>query len=172
MSSQDSITQIPLTRGLFSAIDARDLHLVTGRLWRATLIHGQVYATTYEPRADGTRKTAYLHRLILDAPEGREVDHKDGDTLNNVRSNLRLALHSDNMRNKKLPTTNTSGYKGVTRIHRRNPWVASIGFNGRHRHIGTFASAEEAARAYDDKARELFGEFARVNFPREGEVGI
>jgi hypothetical protein len=89
-----------------------------------------------------------------------EIDHKDGNKLNNAISNLRLATTSQNQGNRKRPSTNSTGYKGVSRQDR---WYrAKITHNGVKHNLGLFKTPEEAYAVYCAKAKELFGEFARV----------
>jgi hypothetical protein len=99
---------------------------------------------------------------------GCVVDHIDRDGLNNTRGNLRLATTTENARNKKQrESRKTAGvYKGVVRENRAlaKPWRAKIQVGPRRLHLGRFATAEEAARAYDAAARQLFGSFAATNF--------
>ena len=101
----------------------------------------------------------------------QEGDHINGDTRDNRRKNLRAATYSQNNWNSKIPKTNTSGYKGVSWREGVNKYIARIGINNKTYHIGSFCDPIEAARAYDDAARILFGEYAALNFPREGEQG-
>ena len=108
-----------------------------------------------------------LHRAILDAPSGVLVDHVDGDGLNNVRSNLRLATVHENGWNRRLDRDNNTGLKGIVR--QRDAWRASIRVKGKLHSLGCHATAQEAARAYDAAAFRFYGPFARPNFPN-GEV--
>jgi len=94
------------------------------------------------------------------------VDHKDGDGLNNQRSNLRRSSALQNSQNQRLSRRNKSGFKGV--FFKGPKWMASIRMNGRSTHLGMFDSAEAAALAYDAAAAAAFGEFARLNFPDLG----
>ena len=93
------------------------------------------------------------------------VDHINHDPLDNHRHNLRLATRSQNAANVGPYANNTSGYKGVD--FNQGKWRARITQHGKRHFLGTFDTAEEAARAYDSKALELFGEFASLNFPEE-----
>jgi len=86
------------------------------------------------------------------------------DRLDNRKANLRFASSAENARNSSGPRSSTSRYKGVSWYTDYGKWRAAIGHNGRFRHIGYFSSEEDAARAYDEKARELFGDFAATNF--------
>jgi len=93
------------------------------------------------------------------------VDHRSRDVRDNRRRNLRPATSAQNARNRSIGSTNKSGFKGVSLRKDRGTWLAAIGFEGRVLKLGTFAAAEDAARAYDAAALRLFGEFAVLNFP-------
>lgn len=167
-----STLRVPLANGKgFAVIDATDWPLVSRYEWHShTRRDGQgFYAAT---RGAHGRANRYLHRLILDAPRGINVDHKNGDGLDCRRVNLRLCDQTLNNANQRLSCMNTSGYKGVSLTSNPTPrWFAQIKRRKQHYFLGTFGTPEDAAHAYDAKARELFGEFARVNFPAEGEQG-
>lgn len=92
----------------------------------------------------------------------RQIDHKDGDRLNDRWDNLREAGTGENARNRKTPTNNTTGFKGVSMDKKTGRFRATICHNGRWISLGFFASAIEAHKAYIAKASELFGEFART----------
>ena len=94
-----------------------------------------------------------------------KIDHIDGDGLNNRRANLRHCTNQENCRNQGLARNNRSGFKGVSWYPNSGKWVATIWDGKRKVFLGYYADPVEAARAYDAKARELFGEFARPNFP-------
>jgi len=104
-----------------------------------------------------------MHRLIMDAPDGTDVDHRNMDRVDNRRSNLRLATRAENLRNQGLSRNNTSGFKGVSRLDGK--WRAEIRVKWKLIYLGLFDDKVEAARAYDTAAKEHFGEFARLNFP-------
>ena len=105
-----------------------------------------------------------MHREIMHAPKGMVVDHIDGNSLNNRRSNLRLCTVSQNHQNRRR-TYGSSKYKGAWWDKRRNKWVAAITFKGKYIYLGFFDNEIDAGKAYDRKAAELFGEFAYLNFP-------
>lgn len=110
-----------------------------------------------------------LHRLIMSPPEGAFVDHKNGNTLDNRRENLRLATHAQNMHNRRRNAKSTSQYKGVSLHNQTGKWIVHIKIGPKVKHVGLFADETTAAEAYDQAAREAFGAFACVNFPLEGE---
>lgn len=157
--------EVPLTRGQIAVIDDADAELVRSHTWHAVCPKGHWYAAA----TDGT----LMHRLLLDAPPGMAVDHRDGDGLHNRRHNLRLCAPVENNRNARRRRDNRSGYKGVSRYrgHRvRGAWVAGIRVNGRRIHLGYRDTPEEAALLYDAAARRYFGAFARMNFPASEEA--
>lgn len=114
-------------------------------------------------------KRLLLHRVIMGARKGQFIDHINGDRLDNRRSNLRFATASQNQHNRSRERRNKSGFKGVSRHKRlkKNPWIVFIAANGKHRYGGCFPTPEQAAVAYDRLAKELHGEFARLNFPSQ-----
>jgi hypothetical protein len=101
-----------------------------------------------------------MHRVIANAPAELNVDHKDGDGLNNTRANLRIATQKQNSANRRA--NRGTQYKGIYRNKLR--FRAEINTADSRHYLGNFKNAEDAARAYDAKAKELFGEFARTNF--------
>lgn len=166
---EGDIVLVPLTRGYYATIDVADAERVLKFCWHAQRSHGnRFYASRRVGMEDGL--SANLHRFILELPEGLDlqVDHIDGDPLNNRRSNLRLCTATDNLANRRITKANRSSrYKGVTRSPKS--WGAAISRDGKEYRLGNFPTEEEAARAYDVAARILHGEFARLNFPRRGE---
>ena len=120
-------------------------------------------------------KARYLHRIIAEVflnggkpltPQ-QEVDHiqqADGSPAQDRLSNLRIVSRSQNLKNQRISRNNTSGYKGVSLQKSTSKWQAKIMSCGRRKHLGTFTTAEAAALAYDKAAKELHGEFAKLNF--------
>lgn len=157
---------IVLSSGLLARVDEADYaRVVAAGPWHATPSRGgRIYAQRGVRRADGRRTTQKLHTFLT---EWRQVDHRNGDGLDNRRANLREANRTQNNANARRRVDNTSGFKGVTFDARINRWSARIHVNNQRRSLGYHATAEEAARAYDAAAHEAFGEFARPNFPME-----
>jgi hypothetical protein len=108
-------------------------------------------------------KKCSVHRLIVSADEGDEVDHISGDRLDNRRCNLRFCTHAENQKNMKLSSSNKTGYKGVFLPKRRKQYVASIRIDGRSFYLGSYGTAEEAAGVYDAASKILHGDFSRPN---------
>ncbi len=156
---QGDVKRIPLSRGQYAIVDADDYEWLSQYKWR-------LCGTGYAGR-DEKGKYVFMHRQIMDAPEGMLVDHIDGNRRNNCRANLRICTRSQNTRNQKKHAGATSQFKGVYLFKRTGKWVAALYFKGQRFWLGYFVDEAEAARAYDAKAVELFGEFARLNFPDE-----
>jgi len=106
-----------------------------------------------------TSKSEYIHRIIMNCPEDKVVDHIDGNPLNNRRSNLRICTHQENIMNQKKHKRNTSGYKGVSFVKSRNKFQAKIMSNGKRIHLGLFDDPQKAYEKYCSEARKLHGEF-------------
>lgn len=142
-------------------IDAADVPLVDGVNWHAKPDQRKVYAVRSYFH-DGVNRTVYLHRFLLSATDGIEVDHKDGDGLNNRRSsNLRAATKSQNMHNSGLFKNNKSGIKGVTFDKESGKWKAHIAVHGKQNTIGRYDTLELAYQARCEASKRLHGEFAR-----------
>ena len=152
---------IPLTQGKVAIIDDADLDLVSGYRWQARKDDRRWYAQTVVRRADGSRTTLNMHRLILGLTDPAiKTDHRDGNGLNNRRRNIRACTNAENMRNRGAYAKNKSGFKGVHWNKQRGKWTAQIKCIGKIKHLGLFATPEEAYSAYCAAAKELHGEFA------------
>jgi len=158
--------EVELSNGFIMQIDEQDVWVLSLGNWYATRYKDTSYVRVHEPGSGRTGKKLYLHRVLMQAPKELTVDHKNGDGLDNRRENLRLCTSTQNKYNSKMRSHNTSGYKGVCKGY-GSKWTASMSCGGRRLYLGTFETGEQAAKAYDAKARELFGEFALLNFPKE-----
>lgn len=156
---------IELTRDQITYIDDIDSDVLSFN-WYAIRGRTGFYAAR-GMRTKSNQKIETLHRVIFSKVLGRPlsseeiVDHINGNTLDNRRSNLRLATKQQNQFNRSKPQNNTSGYKGVTWNKNAEKWKAQIGHAGTTLYLGYFDTPEEAALAYEEKAKELFGEFYR-----------
>jgi hypothetical protein len=156
---------IPLTRGEFAIIDDEDFERVSKYKWSISSNAKGFHYAHAKVKINGKTTLIRMHRFITNAPKGVFVDHINGQTLDNQKHNLRFCTNQQNVFNSHKPITNTSGYKGVTlkKRHTTKRWCARITYNDKRIHLGYFATKEEAAYAYNEKAKELYGEFARLN---------
>ncbi len=162
------LVEIRLSAGYVTVIELDDLPKVVGFTWSAKVGSTHVRAVGYRHGAGRGHVPELMHRVLMGAAPGVEVDHRNGDTLDNRRSNLRFATSAQNKMNSKLRRDNRVGYKGVQFHAETGKYRARIRLQGRTHSLGLFATPEEAARAYDVAARERFSDFARPNFPSEG----
>lgn len=152
--------EIILTRGAIALVDDIDIDLSFSKWYLSSMGYARRHIATGHIE---------IHRIVLSRKLGRDLldgeycDHIDGDTLNNTRENLRIATPTQNVINTRAK--GTRHYKGV--FARGQRWIAAVQTGGTFFYLGTFANEELAAHAYDKKARELFGEYARTNFPLE-----
>lgn len=160
---------ILLADGIFAKIDDADLLLISGFPWRP-LQPKPPNPLTYAHAWNG-QQSFYMHRLIFGVAANMTVDHADGDGLNNQRYNLRNATRGQQQANRGGQRNNSrSQFKGVYWNEERQRWQVSIHKDGRSRYVGRFDDEEDAAHAYDARALELFGSFARLNFPTPNGV--
>lgn len=151
---------IPLTRGLEAVVDAADYEALSAFKWYAHDTGRGLYAARRERPSN---VFVYMHRQITDAPAGLQVDHANGDRLDNRRANLRPCSSAQNSYNIAPKPGTASGFKGVTQ--HRAKWAARIWADGVLHRVGRFDTAEEAAKSYDSAAARLHGAFAYLNFP-------
>jgi hypothetical protein len=158
-----AIVFLPLTQGQVTVIDFEDFDKVREGNWVAHR-HGKKWSAR---GGNGKFRGRLLHRVLMDAPDGVQVDHQDRNPLNNRRYNLRKATPVQNQGNRvKAHPGSSSLFKGVSWHRATGKWRAKI----QQRWLGVFPSEEEAARAYDLEAVKLFGEFATLNFPNSTET--
>lgn len=158
--------RIKLTRGFFTKVDDDDYVVFNKERWQANVKsrRGKYKVSASRVKSfNGKPKTLYLHREIMKAPIGTYVDHINGDTLDNQKYNLRICSNSENMRNRGVPSSNTSGYKGVSFSKDKNMWESKITHKYKTYHLGFFNTKEEAAERYNRAAKKYHKEFAYPN---------
>lgn len=156
--------EIKLTRGQVALVDDADYLWLSKFNWVASKMRTGKWRATRMVRVSekgdpffGNKTNILMHTVIMRTPAGMEVDHIDGNSLNNQRSNLRLATSAQNKHNRAGWTG--SGFKGVHKAP-KGKFTAVVT-------VGVFDTAEEAARAYDKAAAMIHGEFAWLNYPTE-----
>lgn len=169
-----STIRIPLNSrkhpGLYALIDDADYELVSQHQWHPRVSVNTVYAEAFIYFKGGSRKHISMHRLILDAVPGKDVDHIDGNGLNNCKSNLRQCSRQLNASNQRKSSGTASRYIGVNSQSNGKTWRACVSINYRKNNLGTFPTEVEAAIARDEFVRGLpNAEFYAYNFPKEGE---
>lgn len=154
--------QIPLTNGGFTQVDDKDYQVLKDFKWAITKRY------VYKTKPFQLKGEKRMHRIIMKAQKGQEVDHIDGNPLNNQRSNLRLCSKAQNRANRKLNANNKSGYKGVSWHIPTQKWLAHIKHNYKTYHLGLFLNKHEAAAVYNKYAIKFHGLYARLN-PKGGD---
>ena len=153
--SKHLLTAIPLSKGKWAIVDEEDYTTLNKHNWHITAsgyavrrIQGQNYG---------------MHRQILGLKKGEYCDHVNGDKLDNRKENLRKATPSQNMMNRKVGKNSKSGYKGVIWRPTRSKWQAYIRLNKKNTYLGLYKDKKEAARAYNQAASDIYGQYARLN---------
>ena len=155
--------QIKLTQNQIAIVDDEDFNELSRFKWYALRGYSTFYALRYY-KINEKWLAMGMHRQIMNAQKGQQVDHKNRNGLDNRRCNLRFCDFSQNQQNKKPQRGGTSKLKGVMWCKAKNKWRSMIQLNGEKYHLGRFNTEIEAAKVYDAKAKELFGEFAGTNF--------
>lgn len=160
---------ISLTRGLSAKVDDADFEKLNKLKWYAAQRTGHpgiFYAYRNSTSGKNKQKKVAMHTIIMKPAFGFITDHRNNDTLDNQRHNLRNCDGSQNMSNRSSARNSTSKYLGVCRSKNTSNkiWVASIKKNKKTHYLGSFDNEIDAAKAYDKKAKEFHGEFANLNF--------
>lgn len=157
--------EIPLTQGVSAVIDREDCELVGKYKWHANRMGSNVFyaVANLSRKVSITGGKILMHRLIMSARSGDIIDHINGDGADNRKCNLRVTTKSQNMQNSRA-MGGTSRYRGVSK-QAASSWMARIKHDRKAVYIGIFSNEVLAAKAYDRKATELFGELASLNFP-------
>jgi hypothetical protein len=158
------VIEIPLTQGQVALIDDEDFELVLAYKWNADLNKHtkSFYAVTNVTKPDGKRTKLLMHRLIMRAQKGQQVDHIHHLTLDNRKQELRLCTRNENAHNTGRRIDNASGYKGVSWHKSTQKWRAEIQVDGKRKHLGCFSDADRANEVCMAARAELHGEFART----------
>ncbi len=152
--------EISLTRGVSAVVDDDDYEKLSQYNWQARV---QTYTGLFRAKRTGKEKEVDMARQIMNCPDGLEVDHINGDLLDNRKCNLRICTHQENMRNRRLQKNNTTGYRGVSYASRDGIYTAQIYLNRKCIRLGRFKTPDAAAIAYNDAAKIHYGEFAKLN---------
>ncbi len=144
----------------YAIIDDSDALTVLRHKWH--YVNGYATTAIYRPETQ-SQQTLSMHRMIMGSPTGLEVDHINGDRLDNRRENLRVCSHANNASSKRRGLNNTSRYKGVAWVKSRAKWMAYIQPKGRLINLGYYKNRHDAALAYNRAAQKWFGEYAMLN---------
>jgi hypothetical protein len=161
------LTTIPLTKGKFAIVDDKRYESLRRHHWYA-FRSGERWYAARTVRKKGKKLNVLMHRVIAGTRGKMDTDHINGDTLDNREMNLRICTRSQNLANQRV-LPHSSMFKGVRYHKLAKKWIAEVGEGGRTIYLGLFVSEVDAAKAYDQKAKELFGEFSLSNFQGERE---
>ena len=146
------------SQGVEFFYDKKDKVLINSHTWTFSR-RGYVVTSV-------NRKKVYLHRMLMPVDSGFDVDHVNGNKLDNRRCNLRVCTHQQNMFNQKCRCTNTSGYMGVSKHKAAGKYEAYVNMSGNKIYLGLYDTAQEAAVVRDTAASHYYGEYANLNFPK------
>ncbi len=152
----------------YTIVDQPDFYWLNNFHWVAKGKGDLIYAFRIVSKENGGISMVRMHREIMSFPKGLLVDHRNNNTLDNRRANLRLATSSQNMVNRRRDKSkNSSQFRGVRFRKERGRWSAQITVNGKTFWLGSYDNEIDAARAYDRAAMKYHGEFAKSNFPQK-----
>lgn len=154
--------EIPLTHGYVALVDDEDYERLRGYRWHAQSRRRLFYAFRYLSKHERPRAVA-MHREVVGAGAGTQVDHANGNGLDNRRENLRFCNHAQNQANRHSQVPHSSRFRGVSRDRKTGLWHPCLKVDQHTQHLGYYADEVTAARVYDAVALEIFGEFAYLN---------
>ncbi len=160
---------INLSQNKMTIVDDEDFEFLNEWKWHLSSTPRHRYAVR-NALVNGKKTIVRMHRILMGASAEWQVDHKNGNSLDNRRTNLRLCTHSENQRNQKAQCGTSSRFKGVTWDKSRNKWSAKIKVDKKQINLGRFSNEIEAAAAYDLAAIKYHKEFARLN--TQGDVHV
>ena len=149
--------RIAVTQGKFALVDDENYEWLNQYKWSIS----KGYPARRLKRGNKTHIS--MHRLIMNFPKGKEIDHINGNRLDNRKVNLRIVTRAGNMQNRGLSKVNKTGFKGIYFFIPNKKWQAHIRFNRKKIHLGYFVDKKEAARAYNWAALKYFGQYANIN---------
>ena len=156
----------------FVDVDDIDFPRFSKDKWSVDKVKNKLYVSRSINTGDGKCRKVRMHREILSVTDGSIiVDHRDGNTFNNTRQNLRTCTKTQNTRNSNRSSKNTSGYKGVVWSKKDRRWVAQITVDRKYKYLGSFFCLIKAAKAYNEAALKYHGECARINVFKENKDG-
>lgn len=158
---EGDVAYVPLTKGYEAIIDAADVDCVSKYSWCCSIHTGKPYARRSMRRDNGSKSGVFIHQELIGSTSGLDIDHINGNGLDNRRSNLRLATRSQNMMNRKKQANNTSGHRGVSWQKQKRKWRAIIWASGCKTYLGDFKDIEEAHAAYVSASLRLHGPFSQ-----------
>jgi hypothetical protein len=158
--------EIPLTQGKVAIVGAEDFAWLSDRRWHAHE-RGRTWYARSTIKSMGVQRTVFMHRVILehhgyDLTTG-EVDHINGDGLDNRKSNLQIISHAENIRKSRTQVNNKSGFRGVSWHKQDHRWQVFIEVDQVRKYVGSYRTKIAAALAYDEAAKKYFGRFAKLN---------
>lgn len=146
------VKQIPLTQGQYALVDNEDFEFLNQFKWTTAIRKTTNYAVR-AVKIEGKRTAVLMHRYITHAPKGLQVDHINGNGLDNRKNNLRIVSVRQNAQNRQSKTV--SQYPGVSYHAKYGNWVSQIAINGKRHWLGSFKFEKDAFNAYKKAVHEL-----------------